>query len=67
MKKKNRNLEGLVICNVQICCFLWISLFRYPKDAEKHLLAVKSGLTRSQVLAVYDKSLNGECIVQEIL
>jgi len=24
--------------------------FRYPKDAEKHLLAVKSGLTRSQVL-----------------
>ena len=23
---------------------------RYPKDAEKHLLAVKSGLTRSQVL-----------------
>lgn len=24
--------------------------FRYPKDAEKHLLAVKSGLSRSQVL-----------------
>jgi hypothetical protein len=24
--------------------------FRYPKDAEKHLLAIKSGLTRSQVL-----------------
>lgn len=23
--------------------------FRYPKDAEKHLLAIKSGLTRSQV------------------
>ena len=29
--------------------------FRYPKDAEKHLLAVKSGLTRSQVLAPYYK------------
>lgn len=35
--------------------------FRYPKDAEKHLLAVKSGLTRSQVLEVSGKSLNGEC------
>lgn len=23
--------------------------FRYPKDAEKHLLAVRSGLTRNQV------------------
>lgn len=23
--------------------------FRYPKDSEKQLLAVKSGLTRSQV------------------
>jgi len=27
--------------------------FRYPKDAEKHLLAVKSGLTRSQVFIYY--------------
>lgn len=26
------------------------SIFRYPKDAEKHLLALKSGLTRSQVI-----------------
>lgn len=28
----------------------FIDFIRYPKDAEKHLLAVKSGLTRSQVL-----------------
>lgn len=38
--------------------------FRYPKDAEKHLLAVRSGLTRSQVhkflvhwISVYHKHI----------
>lgn len=36
-----RNLEDLM-------CLM---NFRYPKDAEKHLLAMKSGLTRTQVIA----------------
>ena len=31
---------------------------RYPKDAEKHLLAIKSGLTRSQVLGAFATSLD---------
>lgn len=31
--------------------------FRYPKDAEKHLLAIKSGLTRSQVSNILDQFL----------
>ena len=31
--------------------------YRYPNDAEKHLLALKSGLTRSQVLVTLDVKL----------
>lgn len=31
-----------------MCVMNFVS-FRYPKDAEKHLLSVKSGLTKSQV------------------
>lgn len=43
--------------------------FRYPKDAEKHLLAMKSGLTRTQVLAynVFGKFKFKENLVQSHL
>lgn len=37
LRKRHWNDENLMNC-------------RYPKDAEKHLLALKSGLTRSQVI-----------------
>ena len=32
--------------------------YRYPKDAEKHLLAVQSGLTRSQVPVTFTFNVN---------
>lgn len=45
-----RSLVSIQLSKFLLLIFILDNNFRYPKDNEKQLLAIKSGLTRSQVL-----------------
>ena len=69
--KSTRTINSLVISNLcksghSSAHFDRFCICRYPKDADKHLLAIKSGLTRSQVLGALATSLDLNVLVKRI-